>query len=229
MPLCAVQSPGRQFLIDVPGEVPRKRIVLVRHAATVSSEETRLHRTTDEPCSSLGEVQAVKVAEFLMDACIENLFVSPAERAVYTAAAIAKCQSLVGDRAPRLQIVEELRNIEVGSYSGRLASEVCRLCRPRPRCAGGCIPVATAASLTQADSGSLKGHGETWLYGVQMACWRCSAHAALPWPAALLLSCLAPPQVMQPGGPACYLRCDHCRPGDAGPEVQHRTSGSQAV
>lgn len=119
-----VQSPGRQFLVDKPGELPQKRIVLVRHAATASSEETRLHRDMDEPCSSLGEVQAMKVAEFLMDASIENLFVSPAERAVYTAAAIAKCQSLTGDRAPRLQVIDDLRNIEVGSYSGRLASEV---------------------------------------------------------------------------------------------------------
>lgn len=135
-PTRAVQSPGRQFLIDAPGEAPRKRIVLVRHAATASSEETRLHSDADEPCSSLGEVQAVKAAEFLMDAAIDNLFVSPAERAVYTAAAIAKCQSLTGDRAPRLQVVDALRNIEVGSYSGRLASEV-RLCAPRSVRAGG--------------------------------------------------------------------------------------------
>jgi broad specificity phosphatase PhoE len=117
-----VQSPSSEVLAR--GSPTLKRIVLVRHAATASSEESRLHTTSDEPCSALGEVQAVKAAEFLMDTTIENLLVSPAERAVYTAAAIAKCQSLMYNRAPRLQVIDDLKNVEVGKFSGRLAREV---------------------------------------------------------------------------------------------------------
>ena len=164
-----MQSPGRQFLVDGPSAAPPKRIVLVRHAATASSEETRLHRDMDEPCSSLGEVQAVKVAEFLMDAAVENLFVSPAERAIYTAAAIAKCQSLTGDRAPRLQVVDELRNIEVGSYSGRLASEVCpampwHLAQSLLLTAGGTWrhPASAAAACTGRVHMCAMADGRTW-------------------------------------------------------------------
>ena len=203
-----MQSPGRQFLIDTPGEPPRKRIVLVRHAATASSEETHLHRGMDEPCSSLGEVQAVKVAEFLMDAAIENLFVSPAERAVFTAAAIAKCQSLTGNRAPRLQVVEELRNIEVGSYSGRLASEVRRLCHQQPHRAGRCSLLCTVVSRVHRRLAQLR------LVRDKDSCQLCKAGGAGLWRlfaggktthSAAVANCLAalllgtpPPQAKQP-------------------------------
>jgi broad specificity phosphatase PhoE len=118
-----LQSPSSQVLARSSPKL--KRMVLVRHAATASSEESRLHVASDEPCSALGEVQAMKAAEFLMDTAIENLLVSPAERAVFTAAAIAKCQSLMHNRAPRLQVIDDLKNVGVGSFSGRLAREVC--------------------------------------------------------------------------------------------------------
>ena len=98
----------------------------MRHAATVSSEENLLPASQDEPVSALGEVQAVKVGEFLMDSRIDSLVVSPAERAVVTASQIAKCQSLTGDRAPMLQIMDELADISVGAFSGRDAAEVRR-------------------------------------------------------------------------------------------------------
>ena len=56
-----VQSPERGFLVDSPALKTRKRVFLVRHAATVSSEENRLPGDMDEPCSALGEVQ-VRIA-----------------------------------------------------------------------------------------------------------------------------------------------------------------------
>jgi broad specificity phosphatase PhoE len=119
----------------VPGAARRKRVILVRHAATVTSEENRLPGDKDEPCSPLGEVQAVKVGEFLMDSVIDSLMASPAERAVVTASQIAKCQSLTGDRAPRLQMLDELADIAVGAFSGREASEArpCAACAPARR------------------------------------------------------------------------------------------------
>jgi broad specificity phosphatase PhoE len=121
-----VQSPERGFIIDGPNvTTPHKRIILLRHAATISSEENLLPNSTDEPCSSLGEVQAIKTGEFLMDSRIDHLMVSPAERAVFTASKVAKCQSLTGDRAPRLEVTEKLADITVGAFSGRDASEVC--------------------------------------------------------------------------------------------------------
>ena len=68
--------------------------------------------------------QAVKVGEYLMDARIDSLMASPAERAVVTASQIAKCQGLTGDRAPRMQIADELADIAVGAFAGRNAGEV---------------------------------------------------------------------------------------------------------
>jgi broad specificity phosphatase PhoE len=136
-----MQATSRQMLGDPGSQAAKKRLILVRHAATVSSEETRLHESMDEPCSALGEVQAMKVGEFLMDVPVDNLLVSPAERAVFTAAAIAKCQSLASNRAPRLQMLDDLRNVSVGEFSGRLAKEVHSraCCRQQPR-----MPMATA-------------------------------------------------------------------------------------
>ena len=51
-----MQSPGAAFLADDPGR-PMKRVILVRHAATVSTEDNLLPASVDEPCSSLGEVR----------------------------------------------------------------------------------------------------------------------------------------------------------------------------
>ena len=121
-----MQSPERGFIADKPNALHRKRIFLVRHAATLSSEDNLLPDNQDEPVSALGEVQAVKVGEFFMDSTIDGLLVSPAERAVVTASQIAKCQSLKGDRAPRLQIMDELSDIAVGAFGGRRANEVRR-------------------------------------------------------------------------------------------------------
>lgn len=119
-----MQSPGREFVVDDPGAAhSRKRVFLVRHAATVSTEDNLLPTSVDEPVSSLGEVQAVKLGEFLMDTRIDTLLVSPAERAVFTASAIAKCQSLTGDRAPRLQMKDELENLSMGGFAGQDLNE----------------------------------------------------------------------------------------------------------
>jgi hypothetical protein len=123
-----MQSPGQEFVIGKLGAIhTKKRIMLLRHAATVSTEESLLPDSVDEPCSALGEVQAIKLGEFLMDTRIDTLLVSPAERAVYTASAVAKCQSLVGDRAPRLQLQDDLANLDIGQFAGMQASEVCSL------------------------------------------------------------------------------------------------------
>lgn len=91
-------------MIDAPGASRRARVVLLRNAATASSEADLLQSSGDEPCSSLGDVQAVKAGEFLMDTRIDALLVAPAERCIHTAGAVAKCQSLTGDRAPLSQV-----------------------------------------------------------------------------------------------------------------------------
>jgi hypothetical protein len=120
-----MQSPGQDFLVNhARAKLAKRRIILVRHAATVSTEENLLPNSVDEPCSSLGEVQAIKLGEFLMDTCIDTLVASPAERTVFTASAVAKCQSLVGDRAPRLQLQDDLANLNIGEFAGMQAREV---------------------------------------------------------------------------------------------------------
>ena len=135
-----MQSPSFAFVPHhTPGVKVCPRVILVRTAATVSSEGNMLPTSSDEPVSSLGEVQAMKLGEFLMDAHVDDLLVSPAERAVFTASQVAKCQSLTGDRAPRLQLMDDLTDISIGAFSGRAAVEVSRAVTPHSLCA--CVQV----------------------------------------------------------------------------------------
>jgi hypothetical protein len=60
------QSPGPPFSADA-GRAAGARIILVRHAATSSSQSGLLLGREDEPLGSLGGVQAGKAAELLLD------------------------------------------------------------------------------------------------------------------------------------------------------------------
>lgn len=62
-----VQSPGRPYAADAGGRPPCGRLILVRHAATDADSRGLLLGSRDEPLSGLGNVQAGKVAEFLLD------------------------------------------------------------------------------------------------------------------------------------------------------------------
>lgn len=124
------QSPGRPFEADGAGVASSGRLILIRHAATHATEDGLLPGTTDDRCSALGEVQAHKAAEFLMDVRLDTLLASPMQRAVYTSGVVAKCQGLAWDRSPVVQQLPELMNMDLGSFSRQPVRQVQHLAYP---------------------------------------------------------------------------------------------------
>ena len=62
-----MQTPGPPFLPDEVGKAVKARIIFVRHGATMSSEDNLLMGSRDEELTTLGEMQANKAAELIMD------------------------------------------------------------------------------------------------------------------------------------------------------------------
>jgi hypothetical protein len=62
-----LQTPGPPFIPDEAGKGVNARIIFVQHGATLSSEDNLLMGIRDEAPSTLGEMQANKAAELLMD------------------------------------------------------------------------------------------------------------------------------------------------------------------
>ena len=62
-----VQTPGPPFIPDEVGKGVKGRIIFVQHGATMSSEDNLLMGKKDEDMTTLGEMQATKVAELIMD------------------------------------------------------------------------------------------------------------------------------------------------------------------
>ena len=71
-----MQSPGPPFQPDEVGVGVKARIIFVRHGATLSSEDQLLMGTKDEELSTLGEMQAGKTAELIMDLKVHLALVS---------------------------------------------------------------------------------------------------------------------------------------------------------
>uniref|UniRef100_A0A061QWF0 Putative phosphoglycerate mutase n=1 Tax=Tetraselmis sp. GSL018 TaxID=582737 RepID=A0A061QWF0_9CHLO len=111
------QSPGSPLLAGA-GRKTAARIVLVRHAATFSTEDGLMLGTMDEECSPLGEVHSQKIGELLMDSEVGRLFSSPLARARTTAAVVTKYQKLAGNREPRIETMEELLPPDAGDFTG---------------------------------------------------------------------------------------------------------------
>ena len=62
-----MQTPGPPFIPDEVGVGVKARIIFVQHGATMSSEDNLLMGNKDEDLTTLGEMQANKVAELIMD------------------------------------------------------------------------------------------------------------------------------------------------------------------
>ena len=65
--MCCVQTPGPPFLPDEVGVKAKARIIFAQHGATMSSEDNLLMGSKDEELTTLGDMQASKVAELIMD------------------------------------------------------------------------------------------------------------------------------------------------------------------
>lgn len=67
-----LQTPGPPFVPDEAGKAVNARIVFVQHGATHSSEDNLLEGTRNEELSTLGDMQANKAAELLMDLKVDT-------------------------------------------------------------------------------------------------------------------------------------------------------------
>lgn len=117
------QTPGPPFVPDEAGKKVNARIVFVQHGATTSSEDNLLMGSKDEELTTLGEMQAAKAAELLMDLKIQVVLTSPLKRATATAERISKVQSLAGHEQPEIQVLDDLTNRGMGDWEGRHALE----------------------------------------------------------------------------------------------------------
>lgn len=68
-----VQTPGPPFLPDEVGVKAKARIIFAQHGATMSSEDNLLMGSKDEEMTTLGDMQASKVAELIMDLQVSRL------------------------------------------------------------------------------------------------------------------------------------------------------------
>ncbi|CAI5966580.1 unnamed protein product [Closterium sp. NIES-64] len=113
------------------GRKAKARAILVCHGDTNSSAQRRFPQSPFEQLSMLGVVQARKTAELLLDLRVDTVFCSPLPRAVRTAEAVVEVQEaaecLGADCVPRfvdVVPVEELRELEYGTWQGAMMAEV---------------------------------------------------------------------------------------------------------
>src|SRR5919197_1548649 len=122
-------------------------LVLARHGETDWNREHRLQGWADPPLNELGREQALELADALDGERFDAIYSSDLRRAVETAEIVASALAagaVVQDAA--------LREVDLGSWSGRLWDEVAGLERPdgesreqhRARVVGGVLRLAAA-------------------------------------------------------------------------------------
>lgn len=94
------------------------RLVLVRHGETLANRDFRYIGVKDEPLSSLGQAQALQLAQALVVFPLAAVYSSPLQRAYRTAIPIAQQQAL------EVQQQEALRECDFGTWEGLSRAEV---------------------------------------------------------------------------------------------------------
>ena len=95
------------------------RLILVRHGATEWNREGRYQGHSDTPLSAEGVAQAQRLIERLREEKIAQVVSSDLERARATARILAE-----GLQLPPPRFDPRLREIDLGEWEGRLASEI---------------------------------------------------------------------------------------------------------
>lgn len=98
--------------------MPTTRLFLVRHGETMANREYRYIGTRDDPLSTLGQTQAIQIAEALAVLPVEAVYSSPLQRTYVTALPIAARHSL------EVQQVDDLRECDFGTWEGLSRAEV---------------------------------------------------------------------------------------------------------
>src|SRR5262249_12555185 len=122
-------------------------LVLARHGETDWNREHRLQGWADPPLNELGREQARELAAALDGEQFDAVYSSDLQRAAETARIVARQLGVA-------EVVEDpsLREVDLGSWSGRLSEEVANLQRPdgesreqhRERVVAGVLRLATA-------------------------------------------------------------------------------------
>ncbi len=93
-------------------------IIFVRHGETIWNQERRYQGQKDSSLSSLGLIQAQRVADFLSKRTIDLVYTSDLKRAFVTAEIIAKQHNLT----PSVDF--RLREMSFGAWEGKTRDEV---------------------------------------------------------------------------------------------------------
>jgi broad specificity phosphatase PhoE len=105
-------------VIKEPTYLPTTRLFLVRHGETMANREYRYIGTKDEPLGTLGQTQAIQLAEALSVLPVAAVYSSPLQRTFDTALPIAARLSL------EVQPVDDLRECDFGTWEGLSRAEV---------------------------------------------------------------------------------------------------------
>ena len=100
---------------------PERRLILVRHGATVWNTEGRYTTRSDIPLSPACIEQARATAAALASEGIDRILCSPLGRARETAEIIAAAQT---PGAPAVTVDERLTEIDAGPFEGLTAAEI---------------------------------------------------------------------------------------------------------
>ncbi len=101
--------------------MPTTRLILVRHGETMANREYRYIGIKDEPLSTLGQTQAIQLAEALSVLPIAAVYSSPLQRTYDTAVPIAARHKLA------VQRVDDLRECDFGTWEGLKRAEIIEL------------------------------------------------------------------------------------------------------
>lgn len=99
-------------------QIPKTRIILLRHGETVSNLEKKLSGHTDPPLTTRGENQALAQGEMLRDVRIDRIFSSPFSRAGHSAEAVAAGRDI------EIETLDGLAEQNFGDWEGKTLLEV---------------------------------------------------------------------------------------------------------
>lgn len=99
-------------------------IFLIRHGEVDHHYQGRFYGGMDVDLSNNGRDQADAAGRLLAEVPLDAIYSSPLGRAGFGADRVLHWQQASGGRKPRLQVLEELREIDRGRWSGMLKSEV---------------------------------------------------------------------------------------------------------
>ena len=123
------QSPVRPSWSKTRKESTSQKFVLIRHAATDSTDNSTITGTLDvENLNKKGKEQVKKINSFLKDLEVDRVFCSPTKRTVQTGYQLAKNQK---HKDVEVQLEQRLENVYLGEWQGKPAASLRGQAPPR--------------------------------------------------------------------------------------------------